>query len=155
MASDSAVPQTDERQPSEVVRAMVDHVLKVAKGWPGWSPDGIEPDPGIFTPHKAIRRVADHLIDHLAEMVARLEGRETIPDQWHASSVTTQADMAPFGEVDFDEARSRLSRLALMWSLLLDGLTEAQLDDSPGEGWTFRQIAFHVAESDYYADAVA
>jgi hypothetical protein len=133
---------------------MVEHVLEVAETWPGWSPGELEPDPGIFTPHKAIRRVTDHLIDHLAEVVARLDGIETIPDRWHASSVTTSADMAPFGAADLDEARSRLSRLALMWSLLLDGLTPAQLDDSPGEGWTFRQIAFHVAESDYYADAV-
>ena len=29
-----------------------------------------------------------------------------------------------------------------------------QLDHSPGPGWTFRQLAFYVAGSDYYADAV-
>ena len=154
MAKEQPVPQTDGRRPSQVVQAMVEHVLSVAQDWPGWSPDGREPEPGLFTPHKAIRRVADHLIDHLAEIQARLEGRATIPDRWHASSITTPADMAPFLEEDLDEATSRLSRLALLWSLLLDGLTEAQLDDSPGDGWTFRQIAFHVAESDYYADMV-
>ncbi|MET8416179.1 hypothetical protein ACWD7C_06580 [Streptomyces sp. NPDC005134] len=36
----------------------------------------------------------------------------------------------------------------------LDALTPEQLDRSPGTGWTFRQLAFHVAESIYYADAV-
>lgn len=36
----------------------------------------------------------------------------------------------------------------------LEALTPEQLDRSPGTGWTFRQLAFHVAESTYYADAV-
>ncbi|WP_281195726.1 hypothetical protein [Microtetraspora malaysiensis] len=36
----------------------------------------------------------------------------------------------------------------------LGSLTPHDLDHSPGRGWTIRQIAFHVEESTYYADAV-
>ncbi|MFD5762744.1 hypothetical protein ACFWIZ_48350, partial [Streptomyces sp. NPDC127044] len=106
------------------------------------------------TPHKAIRRVADHLLDHLAELEARLVGEEPLPDHWHASASTTRADLAPFTREDLDEARSRLTRLARIWANRLDTLTEDQLDDSPGEGWSFRQLAEHLEGSTYYADAV-
>ena len=85
---------------------------------------------------------------------ARLAGQETLADRWHASAITTPADLAVFTKEDLDEARSRLTRLGRMWADLLDSLSADQLDRSPGEGWTFRQIAFHVAESAYYADAV-
>lgn len=50
--------------------------------------------------------------------------------------------------------RSRLTRLGRIWADRLTALTPDQLDRSPGAGWTFRQIAFHVADSAYYADAV-
>jgi hypothetical protein len=33
-------------------------------------------------------------------------------------------------------------------------VTEEQLDHSPGEGWTFRELALHLKGSTYYADAV-
>jgi hypothetical protein len=98
--------------------------------------------------------VADHLVDHLAEMEACLAGEPTLPDHWHASAITTEADLATFAQADLDEARSRLSRLAQTWAVRLDSLTPDQLDRSPGTGWTIRQIAFHVAESSYYGDAV-
>lgn len=48
----------------------------------------------------------------------------------------------------------RLTRLARIWANRLDALTPDELDRSAGTGWTFRQLAFHVAESVYYADAV-
>jgi hypothetical protein len=111
-------------------------------------------DDRVYTPHKAIRRVADHLIDHLAEMEARLAGEEPQPDHWHASMVTTEADLAPFTQADLDEARSRLGRLARIWANRLDALTAEQLDHSPGEGWTFRELALHLKGSTYYADSV-
>lgn len=148
------VPSTDDRDPASVVTAMVDHVLGLAATWTAWDGRPLPIDQRIYTPHKAIRRVADHLIDHLAEVEARLAGRPTIPDRWHASASTTPADLAPFTQQDLDEATSRLTRLAQVWADRLSALTLDQLDHSPGEGWTFRQIAFHLAESVYYADAV-
>jgi hypothetical protein len=152
-------PQVDDRNPADVVTAMVDHVLEVAATWLHW--DGrpletpVEGEPArIYTPHKAIRRVADHLIDHLAELEARLAGRPTEPDRWHASAITTSADLAAFTPDDLDEARSRLRRLALIWDVRLRSLSDQRLDERAGDAWTLRQLAFHLAESAFYADSV-
>jgi hypothetical protein len=147
-------PRVDGRHPADVVTGLVVRVLALAETWPAW--DG-EPRPvgdRIYTPHKAIRRVADHLIDHLAEIEARLAGVPTIPDAWHASASTTAADLAPFTSVDLDEARSRLTRLAQVFDVRLRALTEAELDLREGDAWSARQVAFHLEESIYYANAV-
>ncbi|MDK0520099.1 hypothetical protein [Streptomyces sp. ML-6] len=133
---------------------MVDHVLALAGTWTAWDGRPVPAGDRLYTPHKAIRRVADHMVDHLAELEARLVGEETRPDHWHASTITTAADLAPFTGADLDEARSRLTRLARIWANRLGALTPDQLDRSPGKGWTFRQLAFHTAESAYYADCV-
>ncbi|HEX4816821.1 MAG TPA: hypothetical protein VFV66_29110 [Nonomuraea sp.] len=147
-------PSTDDREPTLVVTSMIDHVLDRAATWTTWDGHPSRAGDRIYTPHKAIRRVTDHLIDHLAEMEARLAGNPTLPDRWHASASTTPADLAPFTDQDLHEARSRLTRLSQIWAGRLAALTPDQLDRSPGEGWTFRQIAFHLADSAYYADAV-
>jgi hypothetical protein len=145
-------PQVDDRHPADVVTGMVDHVLRMAATWPEWDGRPIEipvddEPPRTYTPHKAIRRVADHLVDHLAELEARLAGRPTEPDHWHASAITTPADLAAFTPDDLDEARSRLRRLALIWDVRLRSLSEQQLNERAGDAWTLRQLAFHVAES--------
>ena len=135
---------------------MVEDVLALAATWPAW--DGRprpRPDSAFaYTPHKAIRRVTDHLVDHLAEMEARLAGVATLPDHWHASAVTTAADLAPFTSQDLDEARSRLARLAQVWALRLGALDAERLDREEGTAWTLRQVAFHLAESIVYAESV-
>ncbi|MEU4545166.1 hypothetical protein [Nonomuraea dietziae] len=148
------IPITDDRSPALVVASMVDHTLGLASTWTAWDGRPLQADQRIYTPHKAIRRVADHLVDHLAELEARLAGHEPAPDRWHASAITTPADLAPFTEQDLEEASSRLLRLAQIWSDRLNALTSDELDRSRGEGWTLRQIAFHLAGSVYYADAV-
>ncbi|MFI5686637.1 hypothetical protein [Streptomyces sp. NPDC051636] len=105
-------------------------------------------------PHKAVRRVADHLIDHLAELEARPAGADPQPDHWHASAITTAADLAPFTAEDLDDARSRLTRPARVRADRLDALTDERFDASPGAGWSLRRLAAHLAESTYYADSV-
>jgi hypothetical protein len=152
-------PEVDDRHPADVVTAMVDHVLQVAESWPRWDGRPVEipaedEPPRTYTPHKAIRRVADHLVDHLAELEARLAGRPTEPDHWHASAITTPADLAVFTTDDLDEARSRLRRLALIWDVRLRALSRQQLDKQAGGAWTLRQLAFHLAESNFYADSI-
>ncbi|MFK0121346.1 hypothetical protein [Streptomyces sp. NPDC090994] len=149
--STTVIPST---RPSDAVTAMVDHVLALAGTWTRWDGVPAHVDDRVYTPHKAIRRVADHLVDHLAELEARLAGEEPQPDHWHASASTTDADRAPFTAEDLDEARSRLTRLARIWANRLDALTDDQLDHSPGPGWSFRRLALHLTESAYYADAV-
>jgi len=103
-------PRVDGRDPGQAIEEMVEHVLGLAETWLGW--DG-KPVWGLgreYTPHKAVRRVADHMIDHLAQLDARLAGVPSLPDEWHASAITTDGDMAPFSIDDLDEARSRLWR---------------------------------------------
>jgi hypothetical protein len=78
----------------------------------------------------------------------------TTPDAWHASATTTAADLAAFTAADLDEARSRLARLAQVFDVRLRALSDAQLDRRDGAAWSPRQIAFHLAESLYYAESV-
>ncbi|MET8327478.1 hypothetical protein [Streptomyces sp. NPDC005181] len=92
-----SIPATDDRDPARIVADMVDGVLALAATWTAWDGRPVPADDRVHTPHKAIRRVADHLVDHLAEMEARLVGEETPPDRWHASATTTEADLAPVG----------------------------------------------------------
>lgn len=152
-------PDVDDRHPGDVVIAMVSHVLELAGSWPRWDRNPVEVPvegeaPRMYTPHKAVRRVADHMLDHLAEFEARVAGRPTEPDEWHGSMVTTAADLASFSSEDLDEARSRLLRLAQIWHARLRALSDEQLDAASGGAWTLRQVAFHVAESGFYADSV-
>jgi hypothetical protein len=45
-------------------------------------------------PLKALRRITDHLLDHLAEIEATLAGQPTVPDGWHGRAVTLESDRA-------------------------------------------------------------
>jgi len=150
----SEVPVTDGRHPADVVNAMVIRVLELADTWTGWDGEPRSVDGRAYTPHKAVRRVADHLVDHLAEIEARVAGVPTVPDGWHASATTTPADLALFTPDDLDEARSRLTRLAQIFDVRLRHLTDAELDRRVADAWSARQVAFHLAESLYYAEAV-
>jgi hypothetical protein len=133
---------------------MVDGVLALAETWTAWDGMPRAVDDRVYTPHKAIRRVADHMIDHLAQVEALLSETESLPDRWHGSYMTTAADLAPFTQDDLDEARSRLGRLALLWLNRLAAVSDEDMDRSSGDSWSVREIAFHLAESSYYADAV-
>jgi len=152
-------PRVDKRHPADVVVEMVEHVLRLAATWPRW--DGKPFDVRVdgeqartYTPHKAIRRVTDHLIDHLAELEARVGARATEPDDWRGSAITTPADLALFSDDDLNEARNRLRRLAAVYEIRLRSFTDEQLDARSNGAWTLRQIAFHLTESAFYADSV-
>jgi hypothetical protein len=149
-------PAVDDRDPAEVVAAAVDRVLELAEGYLGWDGRPRYRGGNAWTPHKALRRVADHLLDHLTEIECRLAGVPSPPDRWHGRMVTLESDWAHFTEVDLDEATSRLRRLALCYRARLDGLPAAVLDGSPADGtWTIREVAFHVAGVTYYAESAA
>ena len=146
-------PKTTDHNPAGDMPAVIDRVLALAATWTHWDGRPIVADDREHTPHKAVRRTADHLLDHLAEVETRMAGVKPLADHWHASAVTTPADLAPFTEADLDEARSRLTRLAQLWAVRIGSMSRDQLDYSPGAGWTFRQLAVHLDDT-YHADAV-
>ncbi|MFJ3669017.1 hypothetical protein ACIPSE_21460 [Streptomyces sp. NPDC090106] len=173
-------PPPPSRLSAGAVTGMVEHPLTLDGTWTRWdgrpittapiatAPIATAPiatvlittaDGRAYTPHKAIRRVADHLVDHLvdhpAEPEARLAGDDPRPDHRHASAVTTEADLAPFTPADVDEARSRVTRRARNGANGLDARGARPLDASSDQCWTHRQLALHLlAESTYHADAV-
>lgn len=143
-----------------VIPAAVAYVLRAAQAWPSWDGEPIRHGNTAadeWTPHKALRRVADHLTDHLAELEARLGGETPRPDQWAGRTVTTAADRALFTEGDLREAHQRLPRLADIWRLRLAGLDPGVLDERPDpDTWTLRQVVEHVADATRaYADAMS
>ncbi|WP_426505363.1 hypothetical protein ACPPVO_47025 [Dactylosporangium sp. McL0621] len=139
-----------------VIDAAVEEVLGLAQGWLGWDGRPVVFDGNAWTPHKSLRRVTDHLVDHLAEIMCRLNGLDPLPDHWHGRTVTTHADYARFTETDLEEATSRLTRLALMYRAGLRGLDPAVLDARPDpDTWTLREVVEHVAGVVYYARAMS
>ncbi len=146
-------PATDDRDPAALIEESVAHALRLAQTWTAWDGRPLTVDDRIYTPHKAIRRTVDHLVDHLAELEARLAGVVPLVDRWHASAITTPSDLVLFTAEDLDEATSRLTRLAQIWSVRLRSAGDERLDLAEGSAWTLRQVAFHVSNT-YYADAV-
>ena len=147
-------PEVDDRDPADAVEEMVAQVLRLAETWGAWDGRPIPIDDRVYTPQKAIRRVADHLVDHLAQLEAHVAGLEPLPDRWRGSYITTPADLAPFGPDDLDEARCRLERLAQLWRIRLAAIPPAELDRADGDAYTPREMAFCAAGSTYYADAI-
>lgn len=142
--------------PGTRVESAVEHCLEVAATWLAWDGRPVVSEDGdrIYTPHKAVRRIGDHLVDHLAEVEALLAGVATEPDAWHASLVTVEADWARFTELDLDEARQRLRRLGRTFSLRLAAAGEPAWDAPRGESWTLGEIADHLTGIRWYADQV-
>ena len=144
--------------PGQLVADAVEECLRLAASWHAWDgrPIAVMADgkPNTWTPYKALRRITDHLIDHLHEVEALLAGAEPVPDTWHGRFVTLDADWARFAEVDFDEAGSRLRRLARWYVLRYQSAGEAAWDEPRAEAWTLREIAEHVAGVTSYAQQV-
>ena len=144
-----------DQNPAQLVVDGVARTLELASTWLGW--DGVpriaEDGERIYTPNKAIRRYADHLLDHLAQIEAIVAGQESEPDHWHGSMVTFSSDWAPFTEVDRNEATQRLRRLADIYVIRLEALGPDAWDAPRGDSWTLRQIIEHVA-APWYAEQV-
>jgi hypothetical protein len=146
-------PDIDDRDPATLIPAAVTEVLDVAETWMGWNGSPVYREGNAWTPHKALRRVTDHLLDHLTEIECRLAGRPTLPDHWHGRMVTTDADFARFTEIDLDEATSRLTRLAACYQARIGGLDAETLDHRPDDAtWTIREVVHHVSNVTAYAD---
>jgi len=143
------------QNPGELVEQAVGRCLQLVVTWPAWDGEPRMSDDGrTFTPHKAVRRIADHLVDHLAEVEALLAGVATQPDEWHASALTSAADLAPFTVEDVREAEQRLQRLGRTFALRYAALDPAEWDKDRSPNWTLREIAEHLTELDWYAAQV-
>lgn len=146
-------PETDARVPATLVEDAVTDILARAEHWLGWDGRPVFRSGNAWTPHKVLRRVADHLLDHLAELECRLAGQPTVPDRWHGRMATTDADFARFTEIDLDEATSRLTRLAACYRARMSSVDDLLLDAVPADGgWTLRQVVHHVSHVTAYAD---
>src|SRR5260370_769065 len=90
--------------PARLVVEGVEKSLSIVMTWHAW--DGrpiagtLEGRPNVWTPAKALRRITDHLIDHLHEVHALLAAAEAVPDQWHGRLVTLDSDCARLTEPD-------------------------------------------------------
>jgi len=153
-AQDDDVPRTDDRDPATLVPAAVAEVLRLAASWLCWDGAPRSGDGNTWTPHKALRRVTDHLLDHLAQIEALRAGAAAVPDAWHGRTVTLDSDWARFTETDLEEVRSRLFRYAELYRLRFAGVPAEELDRPQPGAWTLRQIAHHVADVGYYARQV-
>lgn len=122
--------------------------------WTAWDGRPIETPDGerIYTPHKAVRRYADHLIDHLAQVEAVVSGGDPLLSRWQESSITTPADLAAFTDEDAREAKERIRRLTHVLVLRLTGLSDEQWRLRDGE-WSVDDIVHHVADA-WYAEQV-
>jgi hypothetical protein len=142
--------------PGTAVATAVGDCLAHAATWLAWDgrPRVSEDGDRIYTPHKAVRRIADHLIDHLAEVEALLAGVPTQEDHWHASLVTLESDWARFTETDLEEARERLTRLARTFELRLAAAGPDAWDAARSPNWTLREIADHLTGVRWYAEQV-
>jgi hypothetical protein len=141
--------------PADLVAAGVQRFLDLARTWLAWDGRPLVSEDGdrVYTPNKAVRRHADHLVDHLAEIEALLAGAPTEPDRWHGSLVTVASDWAVFTEVDLNEATQRLRRLGQLYVLRFAAAGQPEWDRPRDPSWTLRAIAEHLAEP-WYAEQV-
>jgi hypothetical protein len=141
--------------PGQAVVDGVEHILALAETWLAWDgrPRRAADSVRAYTPVKAIRRHADHLIDHLAHIESLLSGVPSIEDRWHASYVTLASDLQPFTEADLNEAQQRLRRLAQLYVLRLEAAGPEAWDVRHEPDGTVREIVTHVAGT-YYADQI-
>jgi len=141
--------------PADLVAAGVQRFLELARTWLAWDGRPLVSEDGdrIYTPNKAVRRHADHLVDHLAQIEALLAGAPTEPDGWHASLVTVASDWAAFTEVDLNEATQRLRRLGQLYVMRFAAAGEPEWDRPRDPDWTLRAIAEHIADP-WYAEQV-
>src|ERR1700733_11887793 len=92
---DDERPDTEDRDPATLIPAAITEILDVAETWLGWDGRPVHREGNAWTPHKALRRVADHLLDHLAEIECRLGGGAAPPPPRAGGGGTPGPHFAP------------------------------------------------------------
>jgi hypothetical protein len=141
--------------PAHFIVDAVDRTLVLAQTWLAWDgrPRVSEDGERLYTPHKVIRRLTDHLIDHLAEVEALLSGGPSIAHGFYGSLVTVASDWASFTEADLNEAQQRLLRLASIYRLRYAAVGSREWDRPHPPHMSLREIAEHVGSA-WYAEQV-
>lgn len=139
--TDPAAPE-----PHELVVIAAEAALERAESWIGWNGAAVLSSGNAWTPHKALRRITDHFVDHLCQIEARASGATPVADEWRGRAVTLPSDWAAFTEQDLDEATARIRRLAQLTALRLEAL-RGDWDTRVGDDWTIRVIARHLADA--------
>src|ERR1041385_4873862 len=89
-------PEVTDVDPETRLQEAIDHCLGQALGWLGWTNEIAVAEHRVWTPHKSMRRIADHLIDHTWQIECLVSGAPIIEDTWHGSFVTMESDWARF-----------------------------------------------------------
>jgi hypothetical protein len=132
--------------PDELVILSTEDALERAASWIGWNGRSTLSLGNAWTPHKALRRITDHLVDHITQIECRVGGEAPVADPWRGRSVTLESDWARFTEHDLDEATARIRRLAQILALRLRSMRE-RWDAEAGAEWSLREIAQHLADA--------
>jgi hypothetical protein len=130
--------------PDEKLLLAVEDTLEQMDRWSGWNGVSTRGGGSVWTPQKSTRRITDHLIDHLTQIECRIAGVEPVPDTWRGRRVTLDSDWARFSELDFEEARARIRRVAQVLALQIRAHEE--LWDDGGE-WSLRGIVDHLIQA--------
>lgn len=110
-----------------------------------------------MTPRKVLRRVLDHLLDHLNQIdqwVAWQDhGIVPVPtDGWAPSAVKLDDDTLPLTEADLSAWLWRIDLVVGLLTTRTSHLTPAQWDWQPPDGgWNLRRVIHHVARTYGYA----
>jgi hypothetical protein len=136
---------------ADAIDASVEEILSLARTWIGWDGHPRAGEGSTWTPNKALRRVADHMIDHLCQIDALSGGHSAIESTWRGRSVTLDSDWAHFTEGDLNEAENRIRRLARLWRSRLLLFSSEELGRARGGEWSLLEIASHTAGICEYA----
>ncbi len=110
-----------------------------------------------MTPRKILRRVLDHLLDHLNQIDQWIAWQDhgivpTPTDGWAPSGVTLDDDTLPLTEADLSAWLWRIDLVVGLLTTRASHLTPAQWDwQPPDSGWTLRRVIHHVARTYGYA----
>jgi len=109
-----------------------------------------------YTPRKALRRVLDHVLDHLNQIDQWLawqrDGVSPTPtDGWAPSQVTLPEDRLPLVATDLDAWLWRIDQATRLFIQRVGSLSNAEIDWQPPDGgWPLRRVAHHVARDEVF-----
>ena len=114
-----------------------------------------------YTPRKALRRVLDHVLDHLNQIDQWLAWRRdgvtpTPTDGWAPSQVTLPEDRLALAATDLDAWLWRIDQATRLFIQRVASLSDDELDWQPPDGgWPLRRVAHHVARDEvFYATSL-